>query len=171
MRLNFNFTPDDGNQIKVPFLEDARADFAPYYRSVDTTSLPDAESKCTSELAKLGARGIYLVDGWFGDPQHKRYGYEINFSLGGQPGLIRVAGLPMKSETHKKIKQARVQALLNVRDWAKAAVTTQVFSPGSHVLIPYLLIDPASKTTVGEYIVSTGDLPSLSAPEQLLLNG
>ncbi|KKK72998.1 hypothetical protein LCGC14_2898250, partial [marine sediment metagenome] len=101
-------------EIKAPCYEDARADFAPYYTAGRGMEEREAQSQIATELGKLGAfitgcfRGEYIVD------KQKRYGYEIRFSFGGQQGIIRAAGLPMKySATEKKKHLVRIQALLN----------------------------------------------------------
>lgn len=86
-------------------------------------------------------------------------GYVIHFSLQGGPGAIRVAGLLIRLENEKKIKQVRVQALLNVRDWLKAAVTSQVFAPGNNVLYQHLLVD--GQRTVAD-MFATGNMPMLA---------
>lgn len=153
----FNFTPDEKEtKISIPYFEDARADFAPYYSA--RQSLKSAESQVVNELAKLDAGAILLRPGKFGD----RYGYLITFQLHATPGVIRVAGLPTRSnETEKKIEQVRVQALLNVRDWLKAAVTAQVFSPGSNPLSQHLLVD--GQRTVADYITTYHKLPQIES--------
>lgn len=164
--MEFQFTPDSQQaQIEVPFFEDARADFAPYYRT--SLSLADAQREIGTELSKLGAIPTGIIPGVYSSGKTKRYGFAIRFMYGGMPGVINAAGLPMRSETQIKKKTVQVQALLNVRDWLKAAVTARVFSPGSDVLIPYLLVD--GKHTVAEYIADRGKLPSVSTP--MLENG
>jgi hypothetical protein len=93
--MSFDFTPTDEPQdkIEVPFFEDARSGFAPYYSS--QKSVQDAKSQVGVELAKLGATDWYFKDGFFGvDP--KRYGYEVKFVYMGFPGKLMVAGLPIK---------------------------------------------------------------------------
>ncbi|MBZ0286253.1 MAG: hypothetical protein K8I30_01460 [Anaerolineae bacterium] len=155
----FNFTPTDAQQgIHVPYFEDARADFAPYY-DVQTT-LAEAKNLVFIEFAKLGGSSVWFQEGYFGlNP--KRYGYVINFQLGGAPARMQVAGLPMKGgETEKKIARVRIQALLNVRDWLKAAVTAQVFAPGSNILYQFLLVD--GHRTLGEALVQERRLPDLN---------
>lgn len=158
---DFHFTPDETRQrIEIPVFEDARADFAPYYRS--RKPLEEAKSEVLTEMAKLGAGGIQFVPGHFGDDP-KRYGYVIRYWYGGVEGLIRVAGLPLRSETDSKVVKVRRQALLNVRDWLKAMVTQQVFSPGSEPLIQFLLVD--GRRTVTEAIIESGHLPQLNPPD------
>lgn len=149
-------------EIKAPYYEDAKADFAPYYTAGRGTKESEAQSQIAAELGKLGAfivgcfRGEYLVDGC------KRYGYEIRFSFGGQQGIIRAAGLPMKHPaTDRKMHLIRIQALLNVRDWLKSAVTARVFAPGNSPLLPHMLL-PDGETTIAEYIAQQQMLPMLS---------
>ena len=168
MMMDFTFTPMDGIEITVPFFEDALADFAPYYsvcRKGRHTNTAMAESEVMAEMVKLGAGAVLFYPGYFGDTP-KRYGFEIKFQMGGAQGLIRVAGLPLKNETTKKVLAVRVQALLNVRDWLKAAVTSRVFSPGSMVLMQFLLVD--GHRTLAEYVVEQRQLPQLDSPPAML---
>jgi len=58
-----------------------------------------------------------------------------------------------------------VQALLNVRDWLKATVTSMVFAPQSDILIPHLLVSPDSDMTIADHIRSRGDIPQLTSGE------
>jgi hypothetical protein len=161
----FAFTPD---QIEVrqdvPFFEDAKADFAPYYSAAKSgRSVQSAQNEISVELAKLGGGVTAFVQGKFVIDGQERHGYEIRFLYGGMQGVIRVAGLPFKADaTKKKIDAVLVQALMVVRDWLKAAVTSRVFTPGSDALIGHLLI-PGTDKTVADYIRSQGSLPQLSA--------
>lgn len=161
--MEFTFTPTDTGAIDVPYLEDARAGFAPYYESRKTVE--QAKTEVITELAKLGAGGVMFQPGYFGAGKDKRYGYTISFGYGGGQGLIRVAGLPIKHQpTDKKIERVRLQALLNVRDWLKSAVTARVFSPGSNALIPFMIVARTDGRvyTVADYIQSVGNLPQLN---------
>lgn len=172
--MEFAFTPDNQvTQIDVPFYEDARADFAPYYSVVrkgnGEAKLSEGRSKVSIELGKLGAIVSGIIPGTFGSGKAKRYGFVIRFMYGQTPGVIHVAGLPMKHETAEKKQAVMVQALYNVCDWLKSAITNRVFSPGSDMLIPYLLVD--GKHTIAEYITSMGKLPALSAGESNVIDG
>lgn len=172
----FTFTPTvpADQAINIPFFEDARADFAPYYTvHRQGTSIQKAQNEVVTELAKLGAGGCLFNPGYFGT-NPKRHGFVITFQYGGGEGLIRVAGLPIRSETAKKIDAVQVQALLNVRDWLKAAVTAQVFAPGSDILIPFMIVarTDGKVYTVADYIHSAGRLPALNPPpEQTAIEG
>lgn len=149
--------------IHIPDFEDARSDFAPYY-DIRNVLISSATNQVSAELDKLGAIVLSIVRGSYTTPDgRKRSGFEIYFGFGGAQGLIRVAALPFRGEaTKQKEIKASIQALYNVRDWLKAAVTAQVFSPGSSILIPFLLVD--GKHTVADYIHSTGNLPRLNPP-------
>lgn len=166
----FHFSPEEQQRrVEIPDFEDARADNTPYYASNKSTT--KAKSEVLHELAKLGAGGTRFVRGHFGEDP-KRYGYAIRFHYGGREGLIRVAGLPIgKTHTEHKVHQVRLQALLNVRDWLKAMVTQQVFTPGSEPLIQFLLVD--GQRTVTDAIVESGHLPRLNpaGDEPPLLEG
>lgn len=162
----FNFVPDSPNGVPVPYIEDARADFAPYYSSHQNFTEEDAQQKVRIEIAKLHAGVTRFVPGYFGN-NPKRYGYEIEFNMGGAPGIIKVAGLPIRANpTDKKKRIVRIQALLNVRDWLKAAVTAQIFSPGNLVLMQFLLVD--GRQTMGEWVVAQKKLPDFSGTQELL---
>ena len=165
--MDFTFTSTEpAGPVNVPFYEDARADFAPYYRSQKTVKA--AKTEVAAELAKLGGAVVAFREGFFGHKPKRygekslRYGYEIDFLLYERRGVLRVAGLPLRSETPAKIEQVRVQALLNVRDWLKAAVTQPVFQPGAgHPLLMHMLVD--GKRTVADYIAQSGRLTALAA--------
>lgn len=160
--MNFAFTATkNGGGIRVPYIEDARADFAPYY-DIRNRTLAQAQTEVVNEIAKLGGGAVAFQEGYFGSDDAKRYGYVLTFNYHGSPGIIRVAGLPMKAKvTDAKIEKVRLQALLNVRDWLKAAVTAQVFSPGSEPLMQYLLVD--GEHTVADYIATGRGLPRMNA--------
>lgn len=161
--MAFQFTPlQDANQIaKVPFFEDARADYAPFY---GTTKAPDTvQAEIVTEVAKLGGYAVYFVYGAFQDGKQKRHGYEVRFMLNGTPGMFRVAGLPMKAETDKKRDQVLAQALCICREWVKGMVTTKIFMPGTEPLAQYLLVDPQGNNTITDWIISKGKLPELAA--------
>jgi hypothetical protein len=157
---DFTFTSTEAaTPDKVPCYEDARADFAPYYASGKTVK--SAQREVADEMAKLGGVIVAFREGFFGS-KPKRHGYEIDFLLYGQRGLLRVAGLPMWSETEAKRQRVRVQALLNVRDWLKAAVTQPIFQPQSgHPLMMHLLVD--ARRTVADVIAQQSKIPALAA--------
>lgn len=159
--MDFTFTPtDDTKTPTVPYFEDARADYAPYYASGKSVS--SAKKEVTAELAKLGGIVLAFREGYFRAGGRKRHGYEIEFLLEERRGVLRVAGLPVWNESKAKIDRVRVQALLNVRDWLKAAVTQPVFQPGAgHPLLMHLLVD--GRRTVADYITAAGRLPELPA--------
>lgn len=161
---DFHFTPTSTQMglINVPYFEDARSDFAPYY-DIRNKTLLEAQREIMQEMSKLGAGIVIFEDGYFGKEQ-KRYGYRITFNYGDAKGLIRAAGLPIKqTETEVKLHKVRLQALMNVRDWLKATVTGMVFAPGSDILIPHLLIGDTG-LTIADHIASTGNLPRLNPP-------
>lgn len=161
MTSRFTFTPDETTErIKVPFIEDARADDAPYYSS--RASLADAQSQVSMELGKLGGMVMTFVQGAFDINGQRRHGYEIRFMYGGTVGLLRVAGLPIRTETDAKKKQVLKQALLNVRDWLKNERTAKIFNPGHDPLIGHVLL-PDGKRTVGDYIREMKSLPALTS--------
>ncbi|MGB1285013.1 MAG: hypothetical protein ACPG7F_00650 [Aggregatilineales bacterium] len=154
----FNFKPDEKQGIDAPFIEDARADFAPYYRSRENKNINQAQHEVLAELAKLGAGGRF-VDGVFDVDGQERYGYILHFYFAGLEGVIPVVGLPIRNKTKVRVEAVRIQALLILRDWLKASVTKQVFSPGSAVLVPYLLVD--GQRTVTQFLLDEQRMPQL----------
>jgi hypothetical protein len=166
----FVFTPENDSldMMAVPYWEDARADYAPYYRS--RSSIEAAKNEVVGEMSKLGGLVTAFRPGWFGSDR-KRYGYEIHFLYNHAPAVIRVAGLPMKfDETEVKKAAIAVQALLVVRDWLKNAVTAQIFMPRSMVLMQFLLVPGSgqgSPLNLGEYLRETGQVP-LALPSPVI---
>lgn len=167
----FEWKPDNednriqAGQVDVPFFEDARADWAPYYAS--EKSERDARAEVQQALAQLGASSASFQSGEFTINGKKRLGYHIRFYYRGAPALIRVAGLPMKNKTATKAERVRVQALLNVRDWLLNAARAPVFSPGSDPLVPFMLTNEAAGTTIQDglnFYLEQGRLPHLPAP-------
>jgi hypothetical protein len=156
------FVPDKTNSedVHVPFLEDARADFAPFYSSKKTIKQADAELR--TEMAKLNASVLRIQSGKFNVNGKTRLGYLIDFTLYGLNGQLTVAALPIRTHTVTKENQARVQALLNVVQWVQTMITQRVFSPGENPLIPYLLA--ADGKPIIQKIVE-GGLLQLQAPK------
>lgn len=154
--MDFTFTATDKSATTaVPYYEDARADFAPYYRSGKSVKV--AKTEVSAELTKLDAVVIAFREGFFGQ-KPRRYGYEIEFLLYDRRGILRVAGLPMRRETPAKIEQVRVQALLNVRDWLKVAVK------GCPPAVEVLAESMSRRTAAGQQADTEGGFPPLLAP-------
>jgi hypothetical protein len=161
------FIPDEDRQnddVIVPFLEDARADFAPFYSS--TKSVKQATSELEKEMAKLSASVLRVQSGKFQVDGKNRLGYLIEFTLYGIRGELTVAARPIRKPTPAKENQARVQALLNVVQWVQSMVTKRVFSPGSNPLIPYLLA--ADGRQILETLATSGML-QIAAPKQEII--
>lgn len=153
--MSFVFTPiSETAAVKVPHLEDARADYAPYYSTNKTVE--EVQAEIVIELGKLGGYGVGFQAGKFGE-KPVRYGFIVHFYYNNRPGMIRVAGLPMHSETDKKRRQVQAQALCIARDWIKAQVTAKVFMPGVEPLIQFLLVN--GDQTVTDYMMLSGRLP------------
>jgi len=169
MGFTFTATQPDAHKIEVPFFEDARAQTAPFYAS--NKSIEVAQREVRDYLGKLKAEMVMFIEGEFTDGTATRYGYEIRFSYQGAQGLIRVAGLPMRRANPQKKKKVLVQALLNVREWVKAAITGSTFSPGMSPLVGFLLVPGNQNQTLQEWIVEKQDLPNLNpASESRLLD-
>jgi hypothetical protein len=170
----FDFTPienDKDDSLAVPFLENARADFAPYY-TADQHSWTVAKAKVAleSELGKLSATVSRYREGDFTIAGQVRRGYQIEFIWKGVRGRIMVAGLPIeKTTTDVKLNKAKIQALLNVRDWIKVAITARIFSPGEHPLISHLILK--NGRTTAEQLLDSMHLPQLPAGEFEIIEG
>jgi len=78
--MPINFTPDKTQEldISVPFIEDARADVAPFYSSDKT--IKQAKAEVERNLAKLGAAIQRFQSGKFEVNAQARFGYLITFS-------------------------------------------------------------------------------------------
>jgi len=159
---DFTFTPTQAErpELDIPYFEDARADYAPYYAS--SKNVMTAKSELAQALALLGGIIIAFQEGKFGTGRKARHGYQIYYEYNGAKGRFAVAGLPMRAaETERKVEQVRTQALLNAADWWRSTITQQVFSPGTDPLMMNLLVD--GERTVVEYMRETGSFPRLSA--------
>lgn len=169
--MTMYFEPtDDALDIPLPYFEDARADFAPYYRSHENHSLEDAQDRVRVEFGKLGAAVLSFQPGYFVEGNMRRFGYHIRFYYQGKTGVYPVAGLPsrvkydpvrQKKEQRTKQDKIAIQALLNVAEQLKAMVTARVFSPGGMPLLPYLLVD--GERTLAQ-VMRAGDM-HLALPE------
>jgi hypothetical protein len=163
--FQFTQTGVEGSNL-TPYYEDAKTAYAPYYST--SKSVETAIKEIKAEMSKLGGFITQVAEGYFKDDQKRtRYGFTIRFNYVGQPGILRVAGLPLRRETARKAEQVKAQALLNVRDWLKAAYTAQVFNPGADTLMLYLLVDRTNELTVADFIKREGNLPSLRPMETL----
>lgn len=149
----YKFTPDKpaSASVPVPYIEDARKDWAPYYSSTKTVEA--AKMEVIDRLDQLGAGILVFQPGSYEIDGKKRLGFAISFTLNvqpfnGAPGEIRIAGLPIRTPSLAKERQVRVQALLIVADWLKSAVTARVFNPDAHPLVPYLLVPSKDGTAL-----------------------
>jgi hypothetical protein len=164
MAFKFEVKEELTTTAKPPFIEDARADFAPYWAARQTVN--QAKQMVIDELRKLNGGSVMFQGVIFEDEYGRRHGFNVFFWYGNTRGIIRVSGLPMRSETEHKIRQVEVQALMNLRDWLKTAVTQKIFSPGSDPLIPFLMLPdstPENPVTIADRMHQHGDLPMLSA--------
>jgi hypothetical protein len=155
----FTFTDVNsaGEGLKVPYIEEARSDYAPYY-SPRGWSVQKAQAAVSAEFSKLGAGIQRFREVDFQIEGQERRGYFIEFVWRGVPGKMLVAGLPIrKQRTEVKLRDVKIQALLNVRDWIKSAVTAEVFSPGNSPFLPHLLL--SNGKTFAQQMIETGMLP------------
>lgn len=166
----WNFKADEPAKasIAVPFIEDATAKTAPFYSS--GKSIEQAKADVVEWFDVLGAGILSFQSGVYEINKQKRFGFVIRFTLNvdpfnGMEGVIRVAGLPMRSPTPAKEKQVKVQALLNIAEQLRTAYTSRLFSPDSHPLVPNLLIPgkDGQVRTVTEAITYMINAPQLES--------
>lgn len=153
-----NFIPEapQATVLKLPYFEDSRE--AGIEGRGTEKSLTALQNEIGGFIAQLGGSLVTWVPGKL-DTQPKRYGYRINFNLGGISGRIDVAALPIRSETPNKKDRALAQALYFLRDWLGVEVRSAMFRPGSISLAPFLI--GSSGLTVIEALVETHQLPML----------
>lgn len=167
--MMFNFTPDEEQSVSVdvPFVEEARADFARYYGSRKNVS--EAIGEIKDNLNRLGATLVSLMSGKFLVNGQERIGYVLKFRWQGVEGVIPIAGLPCKHElTDAKERQIRVQALLNIAAWLENCLMFQVLSPNSMPLIQFILVGDSGKRII-DHMVESGAVPMLSAPDDVVV--
>ncbi len=173
MNIKFEIDDDVQEKLPIPYFEEATAAFAPYY-TVGAQGVTEGQVKLeiAEEISKLGGE----ILGFQKVIYEGRYGYMIKYHLRHAPGVLHVAGLPIKHKaTDKKIVNARVQALRNVRDWLKGAVTAEIFSPGCNILASHLLMPDSTfddPVTIVQYVMQRNELPMLSsAREEIVIEG
>lgn len=156
-----NFIPNKPTPLfqKPPFFEDIKAADVPGRRTEKKVSVLQGE--VVEILGKLGAIGIYFLDGIF-EGQPKRYGFTVNFTVQTIPARIDVAALPLRSDTNKD--RALAQALYLLRNRLEAQYYAAAYEPGLVPLLPYL-IGPDGQT-VNEALVQSQILPSLTSGGQ-----
>ncbi len=170
--IKFEIDDDVSAKLPIPYFEEARAKFARYYTvGPDGTTESQVKLQIVDEISKLGGEILgfqkVIYDG--------RYGYMIKYHLRNAPGVIHVAGLPFKHKaTDKKKVHARVQALCNVREWLKNAVSAEIFSPGCNILTSHLLMPGSTfddPVTIVQHVMQEKEVPMLAAAarEQIIV--
>lgn len=153
-----NFIPENlkSSTVQVPYFEDVKASDIPG-RGTEK-SLQRLQDEASQMLMKLGAGGIYWVQGTFpGTPE--RFGFQIHFNYNGIPGRIDCAALPLRGSGKVKKDRALAQAVYLVRNWLEAEVYAHVYRPGAVPLVPYLLGEGGK--TVTEALIESRALPML----------
>lgn len=131
-----NFIPNKPTPLfqKPPFFEDIKAADVPGRRTEKKVSVLQGE--VVEALVKLGAIGVYFLDGTF-DGSPKRYGFAVHFTLQGIPARIDIAALPLRSDANKD--RALAQALFLLRNRLEAQYYAAAYEPGLIPLLPYLI--------------------------------
>lgn len=155
-----SFIPDKLEQPapNIPYFEEQQGEKIP--GRATEKSVTKLQEEIKELLLKLGAFQVLFTPGKF-DGKPPRYGYEMTFKLEGHPGRMKIAALPIKSETPQRKDRALAQALYLVRNWLEAEVYSQVYRPGTIPLVPYLI--GADGKTVTETLIDMGTLPMLVA--------
>lgn len=156
-----NFIPNKPTPLfqNPPFFEDIKAADVPGRRTEKKVSVLQGE--VVEALVKLGAIGVYFLDGTF-DGSPKRYGFAVHFTLQGIPARIDIAALPLRSDANKD--RALAQALFLLRNRLEAQYYAAAYEPGLIPLLPYL-IGPDGQT-VNEALVQSQLLPALTSGGQ-----
>jgi len=93
-----SFIPNKRTSKPVaPFYEDTNADITRFYTTERQPSV--AVSMIAEEMGKMGGVLLGVDEGVFELQGKKRMGFEIRFTLAGNLGKIRVAGLPLRNPT------------------------------------------------------------------------
>src|SRR5574341_872883 len=158
-----NFIPEKPRVLAahVPYFEDIQASEVRGY-SV-TKPQKYYQNNITELLIELGAMGVMFQAGTF-PTVPERFGYQIKFHLGGIPGRIDCAALPIRSYKDHKKDRALAQALYLVQEWLKAEIDTKVYRPGAIPLMPYLI--GAGGKTVTEELIEHLQLPEFNVPKR-----
>ena len=170
MKIQFEIDESKKSDLPIPYFEDATASFAPYY-TVGRHGMSEANIKLqiSEEINKLNGD----ILGFQKVTYDGRFGYMNKYSLNNAPGVIHVAGLPIKyTVTEQKKTYIRVQALCNVRDWLKNAVTAEIFSPGCNILASHLLVPGSTfddPVTISQYVMQRKELPILPASSEEII--
>lgn len=146
-------------QEAIPYFEDASAANIPGHRTGKDIGV--LQTEVSQALVSLGASGVYFVEGTYEDGKKKRYGFQVFFSIYGNPARLDIVALPIRSETPTKKRAALAQALYLRRDELRAIYNSRYYSMQNVVLVQYLL--GHNKQTVAEAIVSGGHLPMLGS--------
>lgn len=158
------FIPDDHDNLKVPYFEDASSLLGVIGHSTQRSE-QELRVEIERAMGHLGAAVLLFQAGKFGN----RYGYRIEFRWGGARGRIDVAALPLRKETPGKIKRCKLQALFSVMHKLQGQFNSQLNMPGDVPLVPYML--DASGRTLIEAMREEGQLPALPKPDEEAVEG
>jgi len=154
------FIPDEQqNNIDIPYFEESSKKYGIQGHGTNKT-----ESQLLSEIASAIGRlgGMYqgADSGTFEFAEGEvRYGYSIRFNLAGHNGEIKLAALPIRSETPARIRQAKRQALFNLRETLEAQYMMVLLVPGSMPLMEHLSLpggQPLAEKVATEYLGLNG---------------
>lgn len=156
------FVPeDDPNEQDIPFFEEATKEEHGVRGHASKKSIDDLKAELRKNVSRLKGSVIRIKKGKY-PGEYTRYGYEVQFTLGGQPGTIPIAGLPMKNPTESKIEQTRKQALYTFNVSLENQLAMKYISPNSNPLLPYML-GPNNEKTLSEWYEQSDGVPQLSS--------
>lgn len=162
-----DFVPEDGGEPTddVPYFEDSHSDLGIEGHGT-RSSVEELKAEIREAMAKMGGTVERIIPGKFSG-ENTRHGFVIEFNYKGAPGKVKVASLPIKKkETSKKVKQAKKQALYNIRNAFQAQYNLQLMSPGANPLLPYILADGTDRTA-SEVFEEQHGIPSPTKARQL----
>lgn len=154
MTYSFRIDPTALSNETTLYFEDANASNSQYHRS--ERNVEEAQEEVRRAFARLGGAVVQFIPVIFENPD--RVGYLIEYVFrGGAFGQFPVAGLPVRSMTDIRKRNARVQALMVAADILDASANSQRHIPLSNPLLLHLLAD--GKQTIAQMIAERQALP------------
>lgn len=152
---DFTFTPDKPEaQVAIPYFEQARASDG-WEGHASKKGADQLRDEMITSLNKLGAMITELKTGTFKIHHRERAGIVLVFIMGGTPGRISLAALPVRNGQNRI---ASIKMLYYItRNVFSGLWLLQQLAPGTAALLPFLLINGtqtlsevwAERTTLG----------------------
>lgn len=152
---DFTFTPDRPEvQVTIPYFEQARSNDG-WQGQASHKGIDQMRDEMVTALNKLGASITKLQTGTFTIEHRQRAGVILEFTMGGAPGRISLAALPVRSGQNRI---ASIKMLYYItRNVFNGLWLLQQLAPGMAALLPFLLVNGnqtlsevwAERTTLG----------------------